>query len=95
MMTQVCCPICRLRFTPAAAMYLVACPQCGEPPQLFASLERTVGFRLFEPEHLLDSARTPQTASLATPSNYVEASPTLSHRAATECHGLLRLPTGR
>ena len=27
-MTHVCCPRCRLRFTPAAAAYIVACPEC-------------------------------------------------------------------
>jgi hypothetical protein len=49
-MTHVCCPDCRLRFTPAAAGELVACPQCGEPPQTEAGLEATVGFRLFRLE---------------------------------------------
>lgn len=49
-MTAVCCPDCRLRFTPAAAGYLAACPQCGKPPQAIASLEGAVGFRLFRPE---------------------------------------------
>jgi len=44
-MTHVCCPSCRLRFTPAAAAQLEACPGCGEPPR-FASAEGTVGFRL-------------------------------------------------
>ena len=28
-MTHVCCPSCRLRFSPAAAAYLVSCPECG------------------------------------------------------------------
>jgi hypothetical protein len=46
-MTHVCCPDCQLRFTPAAAAYLVACPECGEPPKALASLEGVVGFRLF------------------------------------------------
>ena len=50
--TQLCCPACRLRFTPAAAAYVVACPECGDPPQPIASLERTVGFRLVGPEDL-------------------------------------------
>lgn len=45
-MTNVCCPDCRLRFTPAAAAYLVACPECGEPPKALA-LKGVVGFRLF------------------------------------------------
>ena len=45
-MTHLCCPNCRLRFTPAAAAYLDACPDCGEPPQP-SSLQGTVGFRVF------------------------------------------------
>jgi hypothetical protein len=51
-MTPVCCPGCRLRFTPAAAARLVACPECGEPPQRIASFERAVGFRLFGPQDI-------------------------------------------
>ena len=45
-MTQVCCPSCRLRFTRAAAAYLVACPECGRPPHPAPNAERVVGFRL-------------------------------------------------
>ena len=48
-MIHFCCPDCRLRFAPADAAYLVACPKCGEPPQA-SSLRGTVGFRVFEPE---------------------------------------------
>lgn len=51
-MRHVCCPLCRLRFTPAAAAYITACPECGGPPQASASLERTLGFRLVGPEDL-------------------------------------------
>ena len=51
-MTSLGCPHCRLRFTPAAGAYLVACPECGEPPQLIAGLERMFGFRLVGPEDL-------------------------------------------
>jgi len=51
-MTHLCCPRCRLRFTPAAAAYIVACPECGGLPQVFTSLERTFGFRLLGPEDL-------------------------------------------
>ncbi len=48
-MTHVCCPECRLRFTPAATAYLSACPECGE--QLWeSSLRGTVGFRIFRLE---------------------------------------------
>lgn len=49
-MTHVCCPDCRLRFTPAAAAYLVTCPECGGPPQTLAGLEEALGFRLFRLE---------------------------------------------
>jgi hypothetical protein len=46
-MTYACCPTCRLRFSPATAGYLAACPQCGEPPQPTTGLEDVVGYRLF------------------------------------------------
>jgi hypothetical protein len=45
-MTQVCCPSCRLRFTRATAAHLVACPECGAPPEPVLSAERVIGFRL-------------------------------------------------
>lgn len=51
-MTHLCCPNCRLRFTPAAAAYIVACPECGGVPHPIASLARTLGFRLVGPEEL-------------------------------------------
>ena len=50
LMTRLCCPGCRLRFTLAAGAYLVACPECGEPPQPIASMELVIGFRLFRLE---------------------------------------------
>ncbi len=53
-MTHVCCPGCRLRFTPAAAAHLAACPECGQPPQPIAGLERVLGFRLFTMQDLPD-----------------------------------------
>jgi hypothetical protein len=51
-MTHACCPHCRLRFTPAAAGYLAACPECDQPLQRSAGLEATLGFRLFSPRDL-------------------------------------------
>jgi hypothetical protein len=51
-MTRLCCPRCRLRFTPAAAAYIVACPECGKPPETIASLELAFGFRVFRLEDL-------------------------------------------
>jgi hypothetical protein len=51
-MTHVCCPRCRLRFTPAAAAYIIACPECGDSPQRIASQECSFGFRLVGPEDL-------------------------------------------
>ena len=46
-MTHIGCPNCRLRFPPAAAAYLVACPECGRAPQPIAGAEGAVGFRVF------------------------------------------------
>jgi hypothetical protein len=51
-MTHVGCPSCRLRFTPAAAAYLVSCPECGLPLSPSASAESLVGFSVFVPEEL-------------------------------------------
>ena len=62
-MTPVCCPSCRLRFTPAAAAYLVECPECGRPPERIASFERVVGFRLVGPQDVPHSV--PQAAAVA------------------------------
>jgi hypothetical protein len=50
-MTHICCPPCRLRFTPAAAAYIVACPECGEPPHEITG-QSALGFRLLGPEDL-------------------------------------------
>jgi hypothetical protein len=53
-MSQLCCPHCRLRFTPAAAAYILACPECGDSPQPIVSLEQTFGFSVVGPEDLPD-----------------------------------------
>lgn len=45
-MTHVFCPGCRLRFAPAVAAYLEACPECGKPPQSVVNAAATLGFRL-------------------------------------------------
>ena len=45
-MSYACCPGCRVRFSPARAAHLAACPECGEPPRQSAGLEAIVGFRL-------------------------------------------------
>ncbi len=50
--THLCCPRCRLRFTPQAAAYIIACPECGDSPQPIARLELTFGFRVIGPEDL-------------------------------------------
>lgn len=50
--THHCCTHCRLRFTPAVAAYITACPECGDPPEPIASLDLTFGFRLVGPEDL-------------------------------------------
>lgn len=63
-MTHVCCPNCRLRFTPAAAAYLMVCPECGEPPQPLAGLE-AFGFRLFRLEAVPNSL--PEAVAVSIP----------------------------
>jgi hypothetical protein len=64
-MTQVCCPACRLRFSPAASAYIVACPQCGEPPQAALSRESTMGFRLVGADEF--EIEMPQAVAVAIP----------------------------
>ena len=64
-MTPVCCPRCRLRFTRAAAACLVACPECGGPPERVASFERVVGFRLVGPQDIPPSV--PQAVAVSIP----------------------------
>ncbi len=66
-MALVCCPPCRLRFTPAAAAYIIACPECGHSPQPIASLERTIGFRLVGPENLPHELPRATAASITFP----------------------------
>ena len=65
--THLCCPDCRLRFTPAAAAYIVACPDCGDSPQLIANLESTFGFRLVGPEDLPQDLPYATAAALKPP----------------------------
>jgi hypothetical protein len=62
-MTHLGCPSCRLRFTAAAAAYLVACPECGQPPQTIAGAEGIVGFRLFVPHDV--PAEMPEAVAVA------------------------------
>lgn len=46
-MTHASCAGCRIRFTPPAAAYLTACPECGEPLQPLPGVAAAVGYRLF------------------------------------------------
>jgi hypothetical protein len=69
-MTQLSCPSCRLRFTRAAAAYLVACPECGQPPHPVVSAERVLGFRLATDDYDYDyddSAVIPVALAIALP----------------------------
>jgi hypothetical protein len=65
--THLCCPACRVRFTRAAAAYIVACPECGDSPHPIAGLESTFGFRLVGPEHLPDDLPYAIAVSLTPP----------------------------
>lgn len=64
-MTHLCCPDCRLRFTPATA-HLGACPNCGEPLQA-SSLEGTLGFRVFRLEDVPPSPLQAVAVSIPVP----------------------------
>lgn len=66
-MTHLCCPDCRLRFTPTAVAYLDACPQCGAPPEAMVDLEAAVGFRLFTLEDVPHPLPEAAAASLPLP----------------------------
>jgi hypothetical protein len=66
-MTQVCCPGCRLRFTRAAAAYLVACPYCGEPPQPVLRAASVLGFRLVSDDDRSDSLPVARAIALPIP----------------------------
>lgn len=61
--THLCCPDCRLRFTPGAA-HLGVCPDCGEPLRAFR-LQDTVGFRVFRLEDV--PPLLPQAAAVSIP----------------------------
>jgi predicted RNA-binding Zn-ribbon protein involved in translation (DUF1610 family) len=63
-MTHSCCPSCRLRFTPAAAAYLVACPECGEKLQSTGTRQSMLGFRLFDVEETLPALPQARAVSL-------------------------------
>lgn len=65
-MTHLCCPHCRLRFTPAAGAYLLACPKCGAPPQS-SRLQDAVGFRVFRLEDVPPSLPEAIAVSLPIP----------------------------
>jgi hypothetical protein len=67
-MTHACCPSCRLRFTPAAAAYLEACPTCGKPPQPVDRAEQTLGFRLVTQADLIDALPAAAVVALPVPS---------------------------
>jgi hypothetical protein len=68
-MTQVCCPSCRLRFAPAVAAYLVACPHCGKPPQPVLSAERVLGFRLVSDDERFASLPVALAVALPIPTH--------------------------
>lgn len=59
------CPECRLRCSPAATMYLDACPGCGKPLQAMSKLQDVVGFRLIKLDAIPHDA--PESAAAAVP----------------------------
>ncbi len=66
-MTHVSCPACRLRFTPAAASYLPACPICGEPLTRVGGAGGVLGFRLYGLDDALQSLPEALEVAMPTP----------------------------
>jgi hypothetical protein len=66
-MTHGCCPSCRLRFTPAVAAHLDACPGCGEPPLSVEGAGQLVGFRLVAPDDVLMPASVAVAVAIPVP----------------------------
>ena len=68
-MTRSCCPSFRLRFTHAAAAFLVACPSCGEGLYEVDDVAQLVGYRLADdlPEYEVMAAAI--AVALPTPSD--------------------------
>lgn len=66
-MNHLRCSRCRLRFTPAAAAGVAACPECGQPPQPIVGAEGVVGFRLFVLEDVPHDLPEAVAVSIATP----------------------------
>ncbi len=64
-MTHACCIDCRLRFTPAATAYLLACPVCGDPLQHLTGLAGAVGYRLFSAQDAPNSL--PEAIAVSVP----------------------------
>ena len=66
-MTRLCCARCRLRFSPAVAAYITACPECGGSPEPITSLSGTLGFRLVGPEDVSDELPHALASSITFP----------------------------
>jgi hypothetical protein len=64
-MTHATCPDCRLRFRPALAAHLSACPSCGRPLQTLGGARAAFGLRLFTPDNA--PRPLPEAISVAMP----------------------------
>jgi hypothetical protein len=56
-----------LRFSPAVAASLTACPQCGEELHAAASATEVIGFRLMEQHDVLDAQVLANALAVALP----------------------------
>jgi hypothetical protein len=70
-MTHICCPACRLRFTPMVGVSLVACPGCGGEPEPIASVEHVLGFQLFEAGDVLPPLPQARAAAMPPPEDWL------------------------
>jgi hypothetical protein len=66
-MSHLCCAPCRLRFTPANAIYLTMCPECGQAPARIDDTQSMVGYRLFTDHAPKDTLAEAIAVALRTP----------------------------
>jgi hypothetical protein len=66
-MICVCCPECRLRFTPAASAFVESCPECDRVLQSVTNPRAVVGFRLLRLDTLPPAVTDPIAVAVSLP----------------------------
>jgi hypothetical protein len=66
-MIRVCCPECRLRFSPAASAFIECCPDCDRVLQSVTDPRAMVGFRLLKLDAFPPALTDPIAAAVSLP----------------------------